>query len=61
MDFCRLHMVYYNCWNSIWKAVLQNGKTLFHAIWCECDRVECVRSYPPCCMVVFYDDKFGVN
>ena len=36
---------HYDSWNSIWKAVLQDGKTLFHAIWCECDRVECVRSY----------------
>ena len=45
MDFCRLNMVYYDYWNSIWKAVLQDGKTLFHAIWCECDRVECVRPY----------------
>ena len=33
-------MVYYNYRNSIWKAVFQDGKTLFHAIWCECDRVE---------------------
>lgn len=40
-----LHLVHYDSWNSIWKAVLQDGKTLFHAIWCECDRVECVRSY----------------
>ena len=40
MDFCRLHMVYYDYWNSIWKAVLQDGKTLFHAIWCECDRIK---------------------
>ena len=34
-----LHLVHYDSWNSIWKAVLQDGKTLFHAIWCECDRV----------------------
>ena len=40
-----LYLVHYDSWNSIWKAVLQDGKTLFHAIWCECDRVECVRSY----------------
>ncbi len=40
MGFCRMHMVYYNYRNSIWKAVFQDGKTLFHAIWCECDRVE---------------------
>ena len=33
-------MVYYNYRNSIWKAVFQDGKTLFHAIWCERDRVE---------------------
>ena len=33
-------MVYYNYWNSIWKAVFQDGKTLFHAIWCECDRIK---------------------
>ncbi len=30
-----LYMVYYDSWNSIWKAVFQDGKTLFHAIWCE--------------------------
>ena len=35
-----LYLVHYDSWNSIWKAVLQDGKTLFHAIWCECDRVE---------------------
>ena len=40
MGFCRMHMVYYNYWNSIWKAVFQDGKTLFHAIWCEGNRVE---------------------
>ena len=40
-----LYLVHYDSWNSIWKAVLQDGKTLFHAIWCECDRGECVRSY----------------
>ena len=33
-------MVYYNYRNSIWKAVFQDGKTLFHGIWCERDRVE---------------------
>ena len=33
-------MVYYDSWNSIWKAVFQDGKTLFHAIWCECDRIK---------------------
>ena len=33
-------MVYYDSWNSIWKAVFQDGKTLFHAIWCECNRVK---------------------
>ena len=32
--------VYYDSWNSIWKAVFQDGKTLFHAIWCECDRIK---------------------
>ena len=35
-----LHLVHYDSWNSIWKAVFQDGKTLFHAIWCERDRVE---------------------
>ena len=40
-----LYMVYYDSWNSIWNAVLQDGKTFFHAIWCECDRAECVRPY----------------
>ena len=35
-----LYLVHYDSWNSIWKAVFQDGKTLFHAIWCECDRVE---------------------
>ena len=35
-----LYMVYYDSWNSIWKAVFQDGKTFFHAIWCQCDRVE---------------------
>ena len=35
-----LYMVYYDSWNSIWKAVFQDGKTLFHAIWCECDRIK---------------------
>ena len=33
-------MVYYNYRNSIWKAVFQDGKTLFHAICCERDRVK---------------------
>ena len=33
-------LVYYDSWNSIWKAVFQDGKTLFHAIWCECDRIK---------------------
>ena len=33
-------MVHYDSWNSIWKAVFQDGKTLFYAIWGECDRVE---------------------
>ena len=40
-----LYLVHYDSWNSIWNAVLQDGKTFFHAIWCECDRVECVRPY----------------
>ena len=40
MDFCRMHLVYYDCWNSVWTAVFQDGKTLFHAIWCECDRIK---------------------
>ena len=31
---------YYDSWNSVWKAVFQDGKTFFHAIWCQCDRVE---------------------
>ena len=35
-----LHLVHYDSWNSIWKAVFQDGKTLFYAIWGECDRVE---------------------
>ena len=35
-----LYMMYYDSWNSIWKAVFQDGKTLFHAIWCECDRIK---------------------
>ena len=35
-----LYLVYYDSWNSIWKTVLQDGKTLFHAIWCECDRIK---------------------
>ena len=35
-----LYMVYYDSWNSVWKAVFQDGKTFFHAIWCQCDRVE---------------------
>ena len=35
-----LYMVYYDSWNSIWKAIFQDGKTLFHAIWCECNRVK---------------------
>ena len=35
-----LYLVHYDSWNSIWKAVLQDGKTLFHAIWCQCDRIE---------------------
>ena len=35
-----LYLVHYDSWNSIWKAVFQDGKTLFHAIWCECNRVE---------------------
>ena len=35
-----LHLVHYDSWNSIWKAVFQDGKTLFHAIWGKCDRVE---------------------
>lgn len=40
MDFCRLYMVYYDRWNSVWKAVFQDGKTFLYAIWCECDRVK---------------------
>ena len=35
-----LHLVHYDSWNSIWKAVFQDGKTFFYAIWCQCDRVE---------------------
>ena len=35
-----LYLVYYDSWNSFWKAVFQDGKTLFYAVWCECDRVE---------------------
>ena len=35
-----LYLVHYDSWNSVWKAVFQDGKTLFHAIWCERDRVE---------------------
>ena len=35
-----LYMVYYDSWNSVWKAVFQDGKTFFHAIWCQCNRVE---------------------
>ena len=35
-----LYLVHYDSWNSIWKAVFQDGKTLFYAIWGECDRVE---------------------
>ena len=35
-----LYMVYYDSWNSIWKAIFQDGKTFFHAIWCECNRVK---------------------
>ena len=35
-----LYMVYYDSWNSIWKTVFQDGKTLFHAIWCECDWIK---------------------
>ena len=35
-----LYLVHYDSWNSFWKAVFQDGKTLFHAIWCECNRVE---------------------
>lgn len=31
-----LYLVHYDSWNSIWKAVFQDGKTLFYAIWCEC-------------------------
>ena len=23
LGFCRMHMVYYNYWNSVWKAVFQ--------------------------------------
>ena len=40
-----LHLVHYDSWNSIWKAVFQDGKTLFYAIWGECNRIEYVRSY----------------
>ena len=40
-----LYLVHYDSWNSIWKAVFQDGKTLLHAIWGECNRVEYVRSY----------------
>ena len=35
-----LYLVHYDSWISIWKAVFQDGKTLFHALWCECNRVE---------------------
>ena len=35
-----LYLVHYDSWNSIWKAVFQDGKTLFHAICCERDRVK---------------------
>ena len=35
-----LYMVYYDSWNSVWKAVFQDGKTFFHAIWCQRDRIE---------------------
>ena len=40
-----LYLVHYDSWNSIWKAVFQDGKTLLHAIRGECNRVEYVRSY----------------
>ena len=29
MDFCRMHLVYYDCWNSVWKAVFQDGKAFY--------------------------------
>lgn len=37
---CIWCIMYYDSWNSVWKAVFQDGKTFFHAIWCQCDRVE---------------------
>ena len=33
-----LYLVHYDSWNSIWKAVFQDGKTFFHAIWCQCEQ-----------------------
>ena len=33
MDFCRMHLVYYDCWNSVWTAVFQDGKAFVYAVW----------------------------
>lgn len=40
MDFCRMHLVYYNCWNSVWTAVFQDGKAFVYAIWHECNWIK---------------------
>ena len=33
MDFCRMHLVYYDCWNSVWTAVFQDGKAFVYAFF----------------------------
>lgn len=40
MDFCRMHLVYYDCWNSVWTAVFQDGKAFVYAIWHECNWIK---------------------
>ena len=35
-----LYMVYYDSWNSVWKAVFQDGKAFVYAIWHECNWIK---------------------
>ena len=31
---------YYDCWNSVWTAVFQDGKAFVYAIWHECNWIK---------------------
>ena len=33
-------LVYYDCWNSVWTAVFQDGKAFVYAIWHECNWIK---------------------